>query len=142
MIVWKEPLPPLRVFLVDDHSEFLGALAQFLSGDPRIEIVGQASSGTVALQRVAQIMPDLVLLDLSMPDLNGLEVTRRLKHWPNAPRVIILTIYDLPQYRRAAQAAGADGFVSKAGFSAQLRLLISTLFPEIDSNGNEATRSS
>jgi DNA-binding NarL/FixJ family response regulator len=134
-------LPPLRLFLVDDHSGFLRALAQFLSGDPRLEIVGQANSGTVALQRIAQVSADLVLLDLSMPDLNGLEVTRRLKHWPNAPRVIILTIYDLPQYRRAAEAAGADGFVSKAGFGTQLRPLISTLFPETDSDGNAAARS-
>ncbi len=134
-------MPPLRIFLVDDHSGFLGALAQFLAGDPRIEIVGQANSGTVALQRIAQVSPDLVLLDLSMPDLNGLEVTRQLKRLPHAPRVIILTIHDLPQYRKAAQAAGADGFVSKAGFGAQLRPLIVTLFPEIDSNVDEATPS-
>ncbi len=120
----------IRVLLVDDHAEFLAALARFLSVDPTVKAVGQAHSGTEALKRTAELGPDLVLVDLSMPDMNGLEVTRQLKRLPNAPCVIMLTMHDLPQYRAAAKAAGADGFVSKAGFGTQLRPTIRALFPQ------------
>lgn len=119
----------VRIFLVDDHAEFLAALARVLSGDPHVEMIGQAHSGTEALERTAELAPDLVLVDLSMPDMNGLEVTRQLKRLPNAPRVVMLTVHDLPQYRAAAKEAGADGFVSKAGFGTQLRPTIRALFP-------------
>ena len=131
-------MPALRVFLVDDHPGFLEALAQFLARDPRIEVVDQADSGTVALQRVAQVWPDLVLVDLSMPDVNGLEVTRQLKRVQNGRRVIILTIHDQPQYRAAARSAGADGFVSKAAFGRTLLPSIFALFPQTSAIGDGA----
>ncbi len=131
-------MPPIRILLVDDHAEFMSALARFLSSDAQIKVVGQANSGAEALQRVAEVSPDLVVVDLSMPDMNGLEVTRQLKRLPNAPRVIILTIYDLPQYRVAAGSAGADGFVSKAGFGTQLSSSIWALFPQAKTDGDDA----
>ncbi len=91
----------------------------------------------MALQEVARVAPDLALVDLSMPDVNGLEVTRQLKRMPNAPRVIVLTMHDLPQYRAAARSAGADGFVSKAGFTGTLLLSIFALFPKAGADGGE-----
>ncbi len=121
-------LPTIRILLVDDNTQFLAALARFLKGDPRIRVVGRVNSGTAVLQRVAEVSPDLVLLNLLMPGLNGLEVTRQLKSLPNPPRVLILTMYDLPQYRTAAKSAGADGFVSKLQFRTQLRPSIRALF--------------
>ena len=72
-----------------------------------------------------------------MPDVSGLAVTRELKQLPNAPRVIILTIHDLPQYRAAAGAVGADGFVSKAGFGSTLLPSILGLFPEQSASGSD-----
>ncbi len=129
MIVWEEFLTTIRSLLVDNHKEFLAALARFLSGDSRIQVVGQAHSGAAALQHVAELSPDLVVVDLSMPGMNGLEVTRQLKSLPSPPRVIILTIYDLPQYRAAAKSAGADAFVSKADFGNQLLPAIWAQFP-------------
>ena len=132
-------MPALRIFLVDDHLTFTAALAQFLARDPRIEVVDQADSGTLALQRVAQVSPDLVLVDLSMPDVDGLAVTRQLKGLQNGPRVIILTIHDQPQYRAAASSAGADGFVSKVAFGRTLLPSIFALFPQTKGNEDDAT---
>jgi DNA-binding NarL/FixJ family response regulator len=133
-------VPTLRILLVDDHAQFLDSLAQFLSVDARLEVVGRASSGTAALRRVAQLSPDLALIDLSMPDMNGLEATRRLKRLPNAPRVIILTLHDQSPYRTAARSAGADGFVSKSEFGTQLLPLIFALFAGFAPNEDDANR--
>jgi DNA-binding NarL/FixJ family response regulator len=115
---------PIQVYLVDDNPEFLRAAAHFLSTDPGIEIVGQALSSRYALENLARLEPDLVLMDLAMPELDGIEVTRHIKMQAHAPRVIILTLYDGPQYRSQARAAGADGFVAKSEFGERLLPLI------------------
>ncbi len=131
-------MPSIRILLVDDHAQFVAALARFFSSDPGIQVVGQVNSGFEALQRIAELSPDLVVLDLSMPGLNGLEVTRTLKSFPNPPRVIILTMYDVPQYREAARAAGADAFVSKRRFGTELLPGIRALFAGASSNDEDA----
>ncbi len=127
-------MPTRRILLVDDHAQFLAALARFLLGEPEVQVVGQVNSGFAALQCIAELSPDLVVLDLSMPGLNGLEVTRQLKSLPTPPRVIILTMYDLPQYREAARLAGADAFVSKRRFGTELLPSIRALFLQANSN--------
>ncbi|HEX7972893.1 MAG TPA: response regulator transcription factor [Anaerolineales bacterium] len=118
----------IRTLLVDDSPDFLDAAAHFLSSDPQIEIVGVSLSGQEALDRLPGIDPDLVLMDLAMPDLSGLEATRRIKTQPNAPRVIILTLHDNQEYRRASQAAQADGFMTKSDVGVNLLPLIHSLF--------------
>ena len=123
-------MPPIRVLLVDDNAEFLQSAARFLSVDPRIVIVGCARSGREALDQVALLHPDLVLMDMAMPGMNGLKATRRIKAQPDAPHVIILTLYDNAEYRTAAEAMGADGFVPKWEFGTKLLSLIHTLFPQ------------
>jgi DNA-binding NarL/FixJ family response regulator len=120
--------PPIRILLVDDNPEFLKSAAQFLSAEPRIEIVGQALSGRSALEQMALWRPDLVLMDLALPEMNGLDVTSRIKSQPGAPCVIILTLYDNPEYRAEARAVGADGFIAKSEFGTQLISLIYRLF--------------
>ena len=120
--------PRRRVLLVDDSPEFLDSAAHFLNTDPRIEIVGRAFSGRGALEKVPVLKPDLVLMDLSMPEMNGLDATRELKSDPQAPRVIILTLHDNPEYRAAATAVHADGFISKTELDLQLLPLIRQLF--------------
>jgi DNA-binding NarL/FixJ family response regulator len=116
-----------RTLLVDDSPDFLRAITSLLSAVEGIEIVGVASTGREALQRVAELEPDLVLMDLIMPEMDGLEATRRLVARPRPPRVILMTAHDDEEYRAAAGAAGADGFLFKSESGAILLPLIRSL---------------
>lgn len=118
----------MRTLLVDDSLAFLDSAARFLKGDQRLEIVGRALSGREALEQIPILRPDLVLMDLAMPEMNGLEATRLIKRQPNAPCVVILTLNDSHEYRMAAAAVGADGFVTKSEFAIELLPLIDSLF--------------
>jgi len=120
----------LRILLVDDSRTFLDAAVQALTTDPRIEVVGSALSGQEGLELVAQRRPDLVLMDVAMPGMTGMEATRLIKAQPNAPRVVILTSYDLSHCRTAAKAVGADSFISKADFDSQLFPLLESLLAD------------
>jgi DNA-binding NarL/FixJ family response regulator len=122
--------PTFRILLVDDSQTFLDAAVHALAADPRIEIVGSALSGQEGLELVARQQPDLVLMDVAMPGMNGMEATRLIKAQPNAPRVVVLTSYDISHYRTAAQAVGADSFISKADFDSHLFPLLETLLAE------------
>ncbi len=116
--------------LVDDSPSFLQSAARFLAGDKRIDIVGLALTGVEALEQYEKLQPELVLIDLNMPDMNGLEATRLLKSGPHPPRVVILTLHDTEEYRHAALEAHADGFISKADFGVQLIPLIESLYSD------------
>jgi DNA-binding NarL/FixJ family response regulator len=118
----------IRTLLVDDSPEFLDAAGRFLASYPNIELVGSALSGKEAIEQVALLNPDLVLMDLAMPGINGLETTRRIKAEPGAPRVIILTLHDNPEYRAASDSVNADGFIAKSDFGAELMPLIRYIF--------------
>ncbi len=118
----------IRTLLIDDSSSFLGAAAGFLSGHPRMEVVGRASSGVEALQMIPTLHPDLILVDFQMPGMNGLEVTAKVKAMANAPSVIMLSLFDSNGIGALARKAGADGFVAKGNFVAELMPLILTLF--------------
>jgi DNA-binding NarL/FixJ family response regulator len=120
----------LRILLVDDSAIFLESLASFLATESSVAIVGRASSGHAAQEQVQQMQPDLVLMDLSMPYMNGLEVTRHIKAWPGAPYVIIVTLYDSAEHRAAATAAGADSYLAKAELRTQLLPLLARLSTE------------
>jgi DNA-binding NarL/FixJ family response regulator len=115
---------PTSTLLVDDSPSFLESAVRFLSNDERIDVVGLALSGTQALDCVDQLQPDLVLMDLAMPGISGLDVTRRLKARPNPPWVVILTLHDTLEYRMAAAEAQADGFITKSDFGDKLLPLI------------------
>lgn len=117
-------MQPLRILLVDDSLPFLESATRFLSEEACLEIVGRASSGKEALEQVMRLHPDLVLMDLAMPGMNGLEATRQIKLQGDAPYIIVLTLSDSNEYRIAAEAVGADGFVSKSDFSTALLPLI------------------
>jgi two-component system chemotaxis response regulator CheY len=98
-----------------------------LSRDPEIEIVGRALSGEDGLAQVNALQPDVVLMDIAMPGIGGLEATRQLKTLPHPPGVVILTLYDNPEYRDAATRVRADGFIAKSDFGAQVFALIHSL---------------
>ncbi len=122
------PMNPVRLLLVDDTPDFLTAAATFLRARSEVRVVGTAGSGVEALELATRLPVDLVLLDLNMRGMDGLETTRQLKSRPGAPKIIIVTLHNAPEYRRLALAAGADGFVSKAEFTTALLPLIGTLF--------------
>jgi len=121
---------PLRILLVDDSAEFLESAARLLMLHQDLSIVGRAASGSSALEQVAVLHPDLVLMDLAMPSMNGLETTRQIKARPASPCVVIMTLYDVAEYRAAARAAMADGFIAKSSIRSQLLPMLASLFPD------------
>ena len=120
----------IRVLLVDDSPKFLDALKRVLSSDHRMEIVGQALNGREALEQAARLCPDVVLMDVAMSTMNGFEATRHLKAQSKTPLVIIVTLFDISEYRTEAAAAGADWFISKSSIGTELVPLLRTLFAD------------
>lgn len=102
-----------KVLLVDDDPRFIKRVGQFLAAYTDLAVVGEAGDGQEAVLKAGELKPDLVLMDIRMPGMSGLEVTRHLKAEMPALTVIILTIFDLQEYRDAATASGASAFVSK-----------------------------
>jgi DNA-binding NarL/FixJ family response regulator len=123
-------MKPIRVLLVDDNVQFLRTASRLLAEDPHFMIVGAVQSGRAALEEVDGEPLDLVLMDLAMPEMNGLDVTRQIKRRTGAPCVVILTLHDNAEYRSAAQLAGADGFVGKSELATELGPLIRALLDE------------
>ena len=120
-------MDPIRIILADDNPQFLHAAIDFLATDPQLEIVGQAKSGREAVEQVVELHPHLVVMDLAMPETNGLEATRQIKAQADPPYIIVLTLYDNPEYRAEAKRVEADGFVSKSDLGTLLLPLIHTL---------------
>ena len=102
-----------RVLLVDDDPLVRSALQLMLGGHDDLEVVGEAVDGHDGVRRAAELAPDVVLMDIRMPRLNGLDATRRLLAGPRPPRVIVLTTFDADEHVVEALAAGADGFLLK-----------------------------
>ena len=102
-----------RVLLVDDDPLVRSALTLMLGGQPDLEVVGEAADGKAGVARARDLRPDVVLMDIRMPVLNGLEATRILHSEPHPPRVIVLTTFDADEYVVEAIASGADGFLLK-----------------------------
>jgi DNA-binding NarL/FixJ family response regulator len=107
---------PIRVLLVDDDALVRSALTMMLDGaggDPGIRVVGEAGDGTAVPDAIAAHAPDVVLMDIRMPRVDGITATRRLRARPEAPHVIVLTTYDTDDNLLEALRAGADGFLLK-----------------------------
>ncbi len=110
----------LRIVIIDDQAAVRASLAAILGSDPEIEVVGQGSNGEEALALVAADAPDLVLMDLQMPVMNGVQATRRLKRdRPDLP-ILVLTTYAADEWVSDAIHAGADGYLLKESRPAQL----------------------
>jgi CheY-like chemotaxis protein len=145
----------LLVLVVDSSPDYLEAMSNLLATYPCVETIEVARTATEALERIGAAftsastsrIPDLVLLDIPLPDGNGLDVARIIKATSStrqevapagsfiseldsaAPKIVIVTLYDIPAYRAAAISAGADGFLSKADLGERLHSVISDLFP-------------
>jgi DNA-binding NarL/FixJ family response regulator len=115
-----------RVLIADDDDLMRAGLVELLSGDPSIEIVGEASSGREAVERTRRLDPDVVLMDVRMPDLDGIEATRRLTRAAQRARVLILTTFEQDDYIFGALRAGASGFLLKRTRPEQLIAAVHT----------------
>lgn len=115
------PVPaPIRVLVVDDHPLFLRGMQAVLAETAEVEVVAAVGTGADALRSAAELRPDVVLLDLHLPDLNGVEVTQRLHAGGFGGAVLILTMYDDDQALSATLAAGARGYLLKGSTSAEV----------------------
>jgi len=107
----------VRILIVDDHAMVRAGFAALLGAQPNFEVVGQAENGEIGLRLARELAPDVVLMDVRMPELDGIEATRRLLAEPTAtgefPRVIMLTTFDVDDYVFDAIRAGASGFLLK-----------------------------
>lgn len=121
-------MKPIRILLVDDSREFVASAAAFLTRDPRVNIAGSASNGQEAVALAGSLAPDLVLIDLSMPVMDGIAATKLLKGLNPVPRVVIVSLHDVEGVRREALGAGADGFIAKNEFAREATAVIDSLF--------------
>jgi DNA-binding NarL/FixJ family response regulator len=103
----------IRVLVADDQSMVRAGFRMLLGGEPDIEVVAEASNGLEAVDKAARFRPTVVLMDIRMPELDGLQATRRILAADDATRVMILTTFDLDEYVYEALRAGASGFVLK-----------------------------
>ena len=103
----------IRVLVADDQSMVRAGFRMLLAGEADIEVVAEAGNGLEAVEKTARFRPDVVLMDIRMPELDGLEATRRILASDEPPRILILTTFDLDDYVYDALCAGASGFVLK-----------------------------
>ncbi|MFC1942892.1 response regulator [Chloroflexota bacterium] len=118
----------IRVVLVDDHLILREGIRSLLDKVPDIEMIGEAENGNEAITKVAELMPDVVLMDITMAGLNGLEATRRIKQQYPSVKVLILTMHETDQYLSEMLEAGASGYVVKTTTSSELISAIRTVY--------------
>jgi DNA-binding NarL/FixJ family response regulator len=117
----------IRVLVVDDQSMIRAGFRMLLSGEEDIEVVAEAANGLEAIDKAARFQPTVILMDIRMPELDGLEATRRILAADDTARILILTTFDLDEYVYEALRAGASGFVLKDDPPEQLLAAIRTV---------------
>ncbi|ANW04162.1 response regulator [Bradyrhizobium icense] len=106
-------MTPIRVALVDDHPVVLAGIRALLQGVPEVELVGEANTGVTGLKAICECSPDIAVIDLSLPDISGLELARRLSKRCPAVKIIALTVHEDRAYIHPALEAGARGYLLK-----------------------------
>ncbi len=104
---------PIKVFLVDDHRIFLEGLVRLIQDHPSMKIIGTARDGRETLKQIQALQPDVVLMDISMPNLNGLEATRLIKQASPKTKILILSMHENDEFLKRALKAGAVGYLLK-----------------------------
>jgi two-component system, NarL family, response regulator NreC len=112
--------PKNRILLADDHAVLRAGLRLLLNSQPDLEVIAEAASGTEALKLAEDLQPDLILLDLSMPGLGGMDALPAIRRRAPSARILILTMHDDPQYLRQALKSGAVGYVLKKAADVEL----------------------
>jgi DNA-binding NarL/FixJ family response regulator len=110
----------IRVLVVDDQALVRAGFVKLLEPEPDLRVVGEAGDGSEAVEAAARMRPDVILMDIRMPRLDGIEATRRIRAGSQAARVLVLTTYDLDEYVFDALKAGASGFLLKDAPADQL----------------------
>ena len=117
----------LKVLLVDDHAGFISAAVRHLRRLPWLTVVGSAGNGVEAIAQCEILRPDVVLMDLAMPEMGGLQATRLIKAQDNPPYIVIASHFDDGEHRDHALRAGADAFVSKLAYIHEVMPLLEAL---------------
>jgi DNA-binding NarL/FixJ family response regulator len=120
-------MKPIRVLLAEDHWLVRASLRSLLSDFPDVEVVAEASDGRMALEMIAEHRPGIVLMDISMPNLNGLEATERIVKEHPAVRVIVLSMHTGDEYVLRALRAGASGYLLKGSPPGELELALASV---------------
>lgn len=107
-------LPTVKVLVVDDYAPWMHFVSVALALKPEIKIVGQAQDGLTAIQKVVELTPDVVVLDIGLPDMNGIQVAKRIMELAPNVRILFLTENIAPEVVRAALLTGAQGYVVKS----------------------------
>lgn len=115
---------PIRVLIADDHTIVREGIRQVLDGTEGIQVVGEAGTGAEAVERAGALVPDVAVLDVSMPGESGLEVAKQIKRTLPTTRVLMLSVYDNMEFVLEAVRAGADGYLLKDSSPAELRAAI------------------
>jgi two-component system response regulator NreC len=110
----------IRILLVDDHAMFRAGIKALIDAEDRLEVVGEASSGDEAVDRVRELKPDIVVMDLAMPSSNGLEATRRISALELNTSVLVLTVHAEEEYLVPVVEAGASGYLTKTSADTDL----------------------
>ncbi|MGO8986669.1 MAG: response regulator transcription factor [Terriglobales bacterium] len=117
----------VRILLVDDHPVVRQGLKTLLEGRPELHVVGEASDGIEALEKVVDLQPDVVVLDVTMPRMNGIEACRLIQQKAPGREVLFVTQHDSPQMMREALTAGARGYVVKSNLARDLVEAVETV---------------
>jgi two-component system response regulator NreC len=118
---------PIRVLVADDHMLVRTGIRHVLESEPGFQVVGEAASASEAMALAGELHPDVVVLDISMPDESGLEVAARLRSSPGEPRVLILSMHNNTEYVLESVRAGAHGYLLKDTVATELRNAIRTV---------------
>lgn len=111
---------PVRILVVDDHAIVRRIICSLLCGDPRLSVICQAASGEAALQSARELSPDVVLLDIGLPGMSGIEVGKHIRQFCPESQIIFLSQHESPQMVRAALEAGGQGYVAKTDAGGEL----------------------
>ena len=120
--------PIIRLFLADDHAVLRAGLKVLLNAEPDMEVIGEAADGADCVRQVSRLHPDVVLLDINMPDCNGLDALPAVRSVESETQVLVLTMHDDAEYLRQVLAAGGAGYVLKEAAGNELLTAIRTVY--------------
>ncbi len=123
----EQPAGKTRVLVADDHALFRYGMRAMLNSDPQFEVVGEAATGEEAVALAAELGPDIILMDIQMPGLNGIEATRKIVRAQPATGVVVVTMFEEDDSVFAAMRAGARGYVLKGGDADEVVKVVSAV---------------